>query len=228
MLPSIPIDVSGGAILMPKGHTDPEEARMEIFGPIFQPGNPAWKEIEDWWLVHKRGANTPNWDITVGCKIEGRPGLVLVEAKANWQELNKGGKPLADNASENSRANHARIKSAISQACDGWRVVDPSVSISCDSHYQLANRLSFAWKLATLGVPVVLMYLGFTRDMGIIDAGAPFRDDADWQRAFNRHIQGVFPHQLLETRLDFDGTPVWVVSRSRDVLESSPPRNAPA
>jgi hypothetical protein len=37
---------------------------------------------------------------------------------------------------------------------DGW-------TLSRDSHYQLTNRFAWAWKLASMGVPVVLGYLGF-------------------------------------------------------------------
>jgi len=55
----------------------------------------------------------------------------------------------------------------------------PDVRLDRDSHHQLANRLAFTWKLATLGIPVVLLY--FTgRDEGIADAGEPILDDAYW------------------------------------------------
>jgi len=33
--------------------------------------------------------------------------------------------------------------------------------LSRDSLYQLANRFAWAWKIASLGVPVALVYLGF-------------------------------------------------------------------
>ena len=41
-----------------------------------------WTQLENWWLAHPKGANTPNWDIALGCEIEGKPGLILVEAGA--------------------------------------------------------------------------------------------------------------------------------------------------
>lgn len=34
--------------------------------------------------------------------------------------------------------------------------------IERDSYYQLSNRFAWTWKLASLGVPVVLLYLGFS------------------------------------------------------------------
>jgi hypothetical protein len=105
----------------------------------------------------------------------------------------------------------------------GWQAVEPRVAFHSGSHYQLANRLAFTWKLAMLGVPVVLMYLGFTGDEGIRDAGPPFEDDADWQKAFNQYSSSSIPFELFDHRLQIGPSPVWLLSRSRPVIESSPP-----
>lgn len=64
----------------------------------------------------------------------------------------------------------------IAEACAGLQLLGPAVRISRDSHYQLSNRVAFAWKLATLGLPTVLVYLGFWGDDGIADVGEPFWD----------------------------------------------------
>ena len=195
LLPEVPLEIEGEVHWMPQGHANPDEGRLETFGPSWLPGHPAWREMEDWWLTHKRGANTPNWDIAVGCTIANRPGLVLVEAKANWPELSTAGKLMRSDASQNSHQNHAHIGAAIDEACAGWRRIDPRVTISRDTHYQLANRLAFTWKLASLGISVVLLYLGFTGDEGIRDAGKPFADDADWRRAFGDYVEHSFPRR---------------------------------
>jgi len=100
----------------------------------------------------------------------------------------------------------------------------PDVRLDRDSHYQLANRLAFTWKLATLGIPVVLLYLGFTGDEGIADAGEPIRDDAHWRTLFAGHARDVGVSSALEQRLDFGAAPAWVLCRSRVVMERSPPR----
>lgn len=105
----------------------------------------------------------------------------------------------------------------------GWRQVEPRVNISSDSHYQLANRLAFTWRLATLGIPVVLVYLGFTGDEGIRNVGRPFSSDAGWQEAFREYADSSFPVDMLGKRFEFLGTPVWVVSKSRTVLSISAP-----
>ena len=222
LLGDLPV-VFSGAAYMPRGAAAPQEARLEHFGPTWLQGHPAWADLRSWWLTHKRGATTPNWDIAVGCVIEGRPGLVLVEAKANWPELGRQGKGPPDPESPRSQENHDRIGVAIEEARLGWHQFAPGVSISRDSHYQLANRLAFTWKLATLGIPTILVYLGFTNDEGIADAGPPFRDASDWQRAFTEYSQGHLPHRVLEQRLNFVEAPAWVLVRFRPVLEQSPP-----
>lgn len=219
----IPVKITAGAKWMPRGLSDPEEARFETFGPDWVPSHPAWVKLMDWWLLHKEGANTPNWDIAMGCTIEDRPGLVLVEAKANWPELKVDGKVLDKNASKNSQENHQQIGHAIDEARSGWQRIDPRVAINRDSHYQLANRLAFTWKLGMFGFPVVLVYLGFTRDEGIRDVGDPFIDDQDWKRAFSKYAGSIVPLELFDRRINLGPAPVWLVSRSCPVLEISPP-----
>lgn len=222
LVPIVPVKMPDTTKWMPRGSNEPAEARLENFGREWMPSLQVWGELSDWWLQHKGGANTPNWDIAFGCSIEERPGLILVEAKANWPELTKAGKTQPAKPSTNSTANHERIGAAIDQACVAWRRIDPDVNIKRDSHYQLANRLAFTWKLATLGIPVVLIYLGFTGDEGIrADAGAPFADSDDWREAFSDYAKGTIPLELFEKRIDFGGTPVWLASRSRAILEQS-------
>jgi len=226
LLDPVPIQVSSNTPYMPRGYEAPDEARLETFGPDCIPRSHAWPTLKTWWLAHPAGANTPNWDIAVHCTIEDRPGFILVEAKANSKELKTDGKPMYETASQNSRDNHEQIGKAIEEACAGWRRLDPSVSITRDSHYQLANRLAFTWKLGMLGFPVILVYLGFTGDEGIRNVGAPFIDSLDWQKAFAEYLDGKFPMELFERRLDLGPAAVWLLSRSRPVIEVSPSSHA--
>ena len=99
----VPVSFTQHCQFMPCGKALADEARLESFGPSWLPESDVWHKIQDWWLVHKARANTPNWDIAATCEIEGRPGLVLVEAKANWPELKTDGKPLRQDASIKSR-----------------------------------------------------------------------------------------------------------------------------
>ena len=218
---------------MPKGHTNRIEARLETFGPKAYPKHLAWPALTKWWLQHPVRANTPNWDVAVSCEIDGTPGLILVEAKANVPELGVAGKWKSKSdskskpkkPSKNSEANHERIGLAIAEARAGLQDALPGITISRDSHYQLSNRLAFAWKLATLGIPTVLLYLGFTGDEGIRDAGMPFENDEHWQRVFGNHLKAVCPTSPLAGPVHIGAAPFWVLSRSRPVLEVSPPRS---
>jgi hypothetical protein len=220
----IKVRISAESVWMPRGHEAPEEARLESFGPRALPETHVWTNLRRWWLRHERGANTPNWDIALACEIEARPGLLLVEAKANVPELGASGKLLDPSASIASQENHERIRAAINEACTELCRISSGVRISRDSHYQLSNRVAFAWKLASLGVPTIVMYLGFSGDSGIADAGEPFRDAAHWHDAFAAYAHSLMPKEMFERRVDCLAAPMWLLIRSRPVIEVSGPR----
>src|SRR5207302_415664 len=75
-----------------------------------------------WWLPEGRmDARTPNWDIASTATIQGRLGLMLVEAKAHDTELLKEavGRSLEarDSGDQEARAaSHSTIGTAIDQA----------------------------------------------------------------------------------------------------------------
>jgi hypothetical protein len=215
---------TGETIWQPLGNRDPREPQLDQFGPRAFPGNPAWPNIMNWWLKHTRGAKTPNWDIALRADVEGRPGLILVEAKANAPELKSEGKALGQNPSDHSRENHEQIGRAIAAARAALDPRVPGISISRDTCYQLSNRLAFAWRLASLGIPTVLVYLGFVGAMGIADVGAPFEDEGDWQRVVRAHLAEVNAMPVLDGSVDCGTARFWVLIRSRRAVEDSPPR----
>jgi len=151
------------------------------------------EEVTRWWLAVRERANTPNWDIASTCTIEGKAGLLLVEAKAHDKELKEDGKPRDEDASEGSIANHEQIGRAIAEASAELNKTMAGWNLSCDSHYQLANRFAWAWKIASMGVPVVLVYLGFVGAKDVNDLGEPFVDGADWTRVLMEHSRGIVP-----------------------------------
>src|SRR5262245_33804706 len=79
--------ISSASRWMPLGYDKPEEARLETFGSGWLSQSSVWSDLWKWWLKHEQGANTPNWDIALGCEIDSKPGMILVEAKANAPEL---------------------------------------------------------------------------------------------------------------------------------------------
>ncbi len=152
-----------------------QEAQLHSAARLLDPE--IGRELLAWWLGpdRKRGT-TPNIDIASTCTLGGRCGLLLIEAKAHDKELGRAGKPLKPDASDDSKAAHNAIGSAIELARIGLSGAMPGEwGISRDSHYQLSNRFAWSWKLTTHSVPVVLVYLGFLNADEMEDCGAPFR-----------------------------------------------------
>lgn len=157
---------------------------------------PSWFNADavfaGWWVHHN--GTLPTWDLISTCRIEGRPGLLLVEAKAHESELDRRGKALGDAASSASKENHSAITQCIDQVCTSMRAaVDSRIAVAASSHYQLANRIAWAWRVAERGVPVVLLYLGFLGDTYFADS---FVDDGHWQRTLGAYTDGVVPAGL--------------------------------
>jgi hypothetical protein len=46
---------------MPRSYREPDEARLETFGPKWMSEIGVWEQLRKWRLKHERGANTPNW-----------------------------------------------------------------------------------------------------------------------------------------------------------------------
>ncbi len=69
----------------PNGIADPTEAKLgETTGFL---SDQQRNEISTWWLAVRHSlSNTPNWDIVSQATINGREGLILIEAKAHDQE----------------------------------------------------------------------------------------------------------------------------------------------
>jgi hypothetical protein len=133
------------------------------------------------------GANIPNWDLACEAHYHGnRPALVLAEAKAHVKEFTDGGR---GHGSDN--ADNRRIAGAIQEASDELSRHAPGVKISSDSWYQFSNRVAFAWKLASHGIPTVLVYLGFLGDKGI--STESFRDHDHWRETVLNSAREIFP-----------------------------------
>ena len=148
-----------------------------------------------WWAPN--GGTRPQMDLICRITQGGKDGLLFIEAKAHEGELDWGGKPLAMDASEGSMQNHENIRQQIAKANTELNALcGTGFNLSLNSHYQLVNRLTYLWKLASIGVPVVLMYLGFTSDKYF--ENDYLRDDHHWQRIMGGYMQGVAPHGFPE------------------------------
>ena len=194
--------------------TPAKEARLDRdTGFIPDRGRIALKE---WWLSVPRGANTPNWDLASTCTVEDRQGLLLVEAKAHATELSAAGKSLP--TTENGWKNHERIGLAIAESSSELqRECGGAWSLSRDDRYQLSNRFAWAWKIAALGTPVALVYLGFLNADDMRRDGPLFQTHDDWANAVRQHAVGAVDDSCWGRRLQVRNVPLFPLIRSRTV-----------
>ncbi|MXY95227.1 MAG: hypothetical protein F4047_17315 [Caldilineaceae bacterium SB0670_bin_27] len=176
------------------------------------------ERLRNWWLAASENRpRTPNWDIASTCTIRGAKGLLLVEAKAHWNELARSseGKRLAKSASVGTLKNHEKIGTAIEEAAVGLRAATGgSWRIARDTHYQLSNRFAWSWKLASLGTPVVLVYLGFLYATDIAKGGNLFHSEAHWERIVKGHCEGVVDSSCWGQWLDVNRVPMLPLIRA--------------
>jgi hypothetical protein len=211
------VTVAAGDLVMPRGFLYPEESRLgETPGFLSDHHR---QEVTNWWLQVPQGANTPNWDIAAKATIKGRPGLVLVEAKAHAAELETAGKRVTP---QTNPQNHHQIGEAIRQANEGLNSIRDGWNLSRDSHYQLSNRFAWSWKIASLGVPVVLVYLGF---LNADEMPCPFQTAEAWVRRVRDWSRSIVPEGAWSDRMPVNGTPFIPLIRAVDILfqPSTPP-----
>jgi hypothetical protein len=211
---------------MPQGFDDVGEATLPEAERLLAVD--VRQELKRWWLtVATSYTRTPNWDIASTCTIEGRPGILLIEAKAHDQELIKeetGRGPIDIPANASRRRNLLRID---------WAIRDASVALadqtgltwalSRDWNYQMSNRFAWAWKLAELGIPTVLVYLGFLNAGEMSDKGKPISDAAAWETLVKEHSRALFPGEVWNRAWSLNGSPFIPLICSREMkLEKVP------
>ena len=183
---------------MPRGFDDLEEAQLHN-APRLLPTEMG-QVLKTWWLsVCSPTSRTPNLDIASTCSVGDRPGLLLVEAKAHDQELTKEetGKRLTSPVSANARRNHVRIGACIQEA--NLVLADATGqpwAMSLEWNYHMSNRFAWAWKVAELGVPAILVYLGFLQAGDMEKDGEPFADHAEWERLVRSHSAPLFSRDI--------------------------------
>ena len=193
----------------PMGLLNSEEAKLGECPNFLTPE--LREQLTSWWLVNRRGANTPNWDIVSTCAIEGREGLLLIEAKAHDTEARREGKSKGD------AENDARIGTAIAEANSALLGTSSGWAISRETHYQLSNRFAWAWKVASLGVPVILVYLGFLNADEMAHRGQPFTSDRKWRTVMLNHSANLVPESAWEARLQTVQAPMWALLRTMEL-----------
>ena len=193
---------------MPEGFCRTEEARLDKALRLLT--KKECVRLREWWLAVPGQANTPNWDIASTCTVGGAKGILLVEAKAHNEELNKEvkGKILSLTASDNSIRNHVQIGSAIDEASRSLTdQTGISWNLSRDHHYQMSNRFAWSWKLTELGYSVILVYLGFlnAEEMRNEKEQYPFANHQEWECLVKSHSGPLFPSEVWDRHWSVNG-----------------------
>ncbi len=165
-----------------------------------------------WWVANRKGATLPKWDILSTGTVDGERGLILIEAKAHENELK-----VDDRSGSMDPSNRERIAEAIREANDGLNLFMPGWALSRDSHYQLSNRFAWSWKVADLGTPVILVYLGFLNAEEMADQGPQFSSARDWAEVVRSYASGVVPDEAWTRGLETRGAPMRALIRAIDL-----------
>lgn len=206
---------------MPDGFDDLTEAQFHRVSKLLPEVH--CRQIRSWWFRLCRGGRqtSPSFDIASTCTVDGMPGLLLVEAKAHVGELSgeERGKPLKSNASEGKKTNHEHIAQAI-----GW--ANPIFSaatgfewrLSRDNRYQMSNRFAMACKLTSIGLPVILVYLGFLNATDMSRGNErPFASSDQWRQAVLAHCLTIFPPEAWDRRWNLHGRTFTPLIRSAEI-----------
>lgn len=191
--------VSANDRWMPQGFVHRQEAQLHKAPRLLDADIRA--RLAAWWLPEcSEDLRTPNFDIASTCTIGEAPGLLLVEAKAHYGELEKEtvGRKLPASSSEDRKASHKTILAAIEGAREGLEhATSLPWHISRDCCYQMSNRFAWSWKLTEFGKPVILVYLGFLRAEDMCKPGeVPFADESQWDALVRSHSEPLFPTEV--------------------------------
>ena len=189
---------------MPRGFCQIEESQLHKSPKLLSQQD--CEALGRWWLKEPSDdSRTPNWDIASTCTVDGQKGLLLVEAKAHTLELK------AEDEVKGSPTNRKRIAERIGEANAALKdQTGLCWALSHEHHYQMSNRFAWAWKLADLGYPVVLVYLGFlgAEEMRKGTEQTPFKSQTEWQALVKAHSKPLFPTRVWESKWDVHDCPV--------------------
>lgn len=225
-----------GTVVLPQGHWMPQGKPAQNVDRSWDksPANEAklsspnqlidetiQTELKSWWLEFTGGANVPNWDIASQCIVDGVDGLLLIEAKAHWGELQENPTGKRPPTTLNGWTNHKKIGRAITDASAELQFATKLPwGISRDKCYQLSNRFAWSWKLASLGIPVVLVYLGFLNASEMPEPlfQADGEGEHSWKSTVLKYSEGLVPSKAWEDdyRIDIDDVPIIPLIRTYD------------
>lgn len=200
---------------MPNGIDGKREAQLHSASHLLQ--RDIRIALQDWWLA-VAPSGTPNWDIASTCKIGDKKGLLLIESHAYEGEMHRS--PKRESTSDRGYKNQQQIIKAIAEANEGLKVCMglQNWALSGESHYLFSDRFAWAWKVASLGVPVVLVNLCFLNATEMDGAGRRiFTSPEQWSECVHKHAKGIVPRQVWNQQIKVNDTPLVTLIRSEQI-----------
>lgn len=179
------------------------------------------KELIEWWLGKdcKADRQTPNWDFVCTAKIDGNDGLILIEAKAHRDELYK------KDPCKAKQKSRIEISRAVNEASEELHKLHSGFRFDIDYSYQISNRFAWCWKLASKGIPVILIYLGFL-ECPEMDHGSYkiLKRSEDWKPLVLNYpgkkrggSWACVPHDVWNTCIKVKDTPFYAIIASMNI-----------
>jgi hypothetical protein len=148
---------------------------------------------QNWKQFWPQQGNPPNWDAVARISRNGIIEWLLVEAKANVQELRSSCNAKAEGGRPMIARTLAAVKSVVGVSEDrDW----------LNGYYQYCNRIAVLEFLNRQGAPAQLMFIYFVGDKGDAKRTCP-ADFWGWQTALKEqkaHV-GLGKHHLLSDRI---------------------------
>ena len=235
--------VGSGDLWSPRGANAPSPIRLdEATGFIKDPMKKS--ALREWWISGEplfnramtqrqtagrasRPMRLPAFDLVSTFGAEGSDsGILIVSAAAHIGELN------SDHAHQREKTALPQIKKAFAEASAGWNALllkhaedygyklSHRVKLSTEAHYRLATHFAFAWKLAQLGVPVILLYLGFLDATELEpDGRLIFRDGEMWNKCVFEKTSKPLPEEIWDASFDVpDGAKITVLRKTMRIF----------
>ena len=227
--------VAPSSMWSPRGKTSSSPIRLDESQGFLK--NPSHKTaLHDWWIGDEKDedvagvqrrmygasrtpARMPIFDLMSTLENDG---MLLVSAAAHIGELN------SDHSHQREKTILPQIKRALEEASAGWNQMltahadsfgfklSHRVKLSTDSHYRLSWHFALAWKLAQLGVPVVLLYLGFLDATELEpDGRLTFTDHAMWEKCVFEKTSKPLPEEIWDAEFQVpNGAKISVLRRT--------------
>ena len=187
--------VTAGEAWLPAGFDGPR-AVMLVDGDDRLLARTHQEALVAWWqAVHggQRG-EFPTWDLVWTARAGGTRALVLGVATAHEGELReRTGAERAEAGPDGRWRALADVSEALEAITPGWALTRAPPPF--------ADQLAWAWKIASLGVPVVVACVGFLHATEVVGRDHWFLEANGWDRALRASLDGAVPAAAWGPRL---------------------------